>query len=283
MKIVSVEWLDGELDRVDMARDLLDIVEHRLKQAAREAADMVVLPAFSGAFFQQLVSCRGTPLEIAADAVADGYVSSIVELASKYHQIICPGSFWEMDGESIYHTSCIISDNKIVLKQRQLYLSRWEREAGLERGQSVSTVELKGFKTGIVLSTDVFYPQVSRILLSMNVDLVLSPIGFTGSVSKALQLSGMWQEVQQNLFYAVESGFNGKVAGIRLWGKSRIHAPLEISPKSDGSLADVDDKTGMVAVTVDYDRRLKLAEESDVLAQLNPGFYRRMHMFGGGV
>ena len=33
-------------------------------------------------------------------------------------------------------------------------------------------------------------------------DIILSPVGFVGENNRALQVSGMWQEVQQNQFFA---------------------------------------------------------------------------------
>jgi predicted amidohydrolase len=283
MRIASVEWRNGELDYADTVEAFLELVELRLREAVREKVQLVVLPAFSGAFFQQLASGGKMPAEIAAGAVADGYLSEISELSSRYQLDICPGSYWETDRGSVYHTSCVLSKGKTVLKQRQIYLARWEREAGLERGHSVSVAVLQGFKTGIVLSTDVFYPQVSRNLLALGADLVLSPVGFTGCRSKALQFSGMWEEVQQNLFYAVESGFNGKVAGKVLWGKSILHAPVDLSPETDGILAAAGDDAPMVSAEFDLEKRLGHAAGSDVLKQLNPDFYWKMNMFGGGV
>ena len=96
-----------------------------------------------------------------------------------------------------------------MLKQRQLYLAKWERELSLSRGTDVEVIEVKGWKTGIMLATDVFYPQVARRLALMGTDIVVSPVGFVGDRNACLQVSGVWQKAQLNHLFVVESAFNG--------------------------------------------------------------------------
>ncbi|MFW6270965.1 MAG: carbon-nitrogen hydrolase family protein, partial [Bacillota bacterium] len=55
-----------------------------------------------------------------------------------------------------------------------------------------------------------------------------------GEENPARQISGMWNQVQQNLFFAVESGFNGRLIDRFLWGNSFIHAPLEMTEEDNG-------------------------------------------------
>jgi predicted amidohydrolase len=194
---------------------------------------------------------------------------------------ICPGSYWNRAGGGVYHEACIISNGNIRLMQRQLYLARWERGLGLSRGTSTGLCDIKGWKVGVVLSTDVFYPQVSRVLALMGADIVLSPVGFAGKPHEALKLCAMWRETQQNLFFAVESAFNGTLGGIDLWGESIIHAPLEMTEDEDGILARTAGICDTVSVTLDRKQRFEAIEKFNVLKQLNPEFYRSMAIFKG--
>jgi len=215
------------------------------------------------------------------------FLNQIMNISHKYEILICPGSYWsieknpETEGNKIYHESCIIANGNIVLRQRQLYLARWERQLGLSRGLDVELTEVREWKIGIVLSTDVFYPQVSRKLALMGVDIVLSPVGFIGERNMALQISGMWQETQQNLFFAVESGYNGRLGEVDLWGESIIHTPLEMTRGDDGFLARTNREKSFIISELDNDMRKAAISRFNVLAGLNPALYHNMGLFGG--
>jgi len=113
------------------------------------------------------------------------------------------------------------------------------------------------------------------------VDIILSPVAFTGERHAALQFSGMWQETQQNKFFTVESGFNGSICGRNFWGESFIHAPLEMTKEQDGYLARSNDYSPYISVELDNKERNKAIHKFDVLSMLNLTFCRNMKNFGG--
>jgi predicted amidohydrolase len=113
------------------------------------------------------------------------------------------------------------------------------------------------------------------------VEIVLSPVGFIGEKNRALQVSGMWQEVQQNQFFAVESGFNGFLGEQDFWGESMIHAPLAMTRRESGFLARSSGKQSLIIAELDNKKRRKVISKFDVLSQLNRKFYQQMKMFRG--
>jgi predicted amidohydrolase len=112
-------------------------------------------------------------------------------------------------------------------------------------------------------------------------DIVLSPVGFTGEKNRSLQISGMWQEVQQNQFFAVESGFNGFLGEQSFWGESVIYAPLEMTEGEDGYLKRSSGQQSLIIAELDNKKRRKAISKFDVLSQLNREFYQQMKMFKG--
>jgi len=209
MKVASVEWQKSEWKRIDKPKALIYKIKEYLEKAVKEQVDIIVFPGFTGCFFQQL-SCPDRSIQsLIREADSGEYIEQVKDLSQKYKIAICPGSYWRKEKGNIYHESCLIINGEAQLKQRQIYLARWERELGFSRGTKIELKEIKDWKLALIISTDVFYPQVSRMAALKGVDIVLSPVGFTGEKNRALQISGMWQEVQQNQFFTVESGFNG--------------------------------------------------------------------------
>jgi len=281
MKAASVEWKKNEWKRINKPKVLVYKIKEYLEKAVKEQVDIIVFPGFTGCFFQQL-SCPDKGMQsLISEADSGEYIEQVKDLSQNYKIAICTGSYWQKEKGNIYHESCLIINGEVRLKQRQIYLARWERELGFSRGTKIKLKEIKNWKLALIISTDVFYPQVSRMAALRGADIVLSPVGFTGEKSRALQISGMWQEVQQNQFFAVESGFNGFLGEQSFWGESVIYAPLEMTEGGDGYLERSSGQKSLIIAELDNKKRRKAISKFDVLSQLNREFYQQMKMFRG--
>ncbi len=281
MKAASVEWQKSEWKRIDEPKTLIGKIKEYLEKAMKEQVDIIVFPGFTGCFFQQLSCPNRSIMSLIDEADSRKYIEQVKELSQNYKIAICPGSYWQKEKNNIYHESCLIIDGEVWLKQRQIYLARWERELEFSRGTKIELKEIKDWKLALIISTDVFYPQVSRMAALKGADIVLSPVGFIGEKNQALQISGMWQEVQQNQFFAVESGFNGFLGERNFWGESIIYAPLEMTEEGDGYLKRSSGQQSLIIATLDNEQRKKAISKFDVLSQLNREFYQQMKMFRG--
>jgi len=281
MKAASVEWQKSEWKRIDKPKTLIGKIKEYLEKAMKEQVDIIVFPGFTGCFFQQLSCPDRSIMSLIDEADSREYIEQVKELSQNYKIAICPGSYWQKEKNNIYHESCLIINGEVQLKQRQIYLARWERELGFSRGVKIELKEIKDWKLALIISTDVFYPQVSRMAALKGADIVLSPVGFIGEKNQALQISGMWQEVQQNQFFAVESGFNGFLGERNFWGESIIYAPLEMTEEGDGYLKRSSGQQSLIIATLDNEQRKKAISKFDVLSQLNREFYQQMKMFRG--
>lgn len=222
---------------------------------------IVVFPALLGCLFSN----------------GERYINDVIELSKAYKGMaICPGSYYEVGSENSYHSSCVIMDGEIIMEQRQLYLARWEKEIGLSRGRSLNSVSFGGMKLGIIISTDVFYPQVSRAYAMSGVELVLAPTAIKGSRNISRQLAGLWQNVQANLFFGVESSFKGSLRGDQFHGSSIIHAPLDMTAEEDGFLALEGDtrESAIITAELDNEKRKEAVRKFNTLAQLNIESYK---------
>jgi predicted amidohydrolase len=257
-------------------------IEEYLEKAIKEQVDIIVFPGFTGCFFQQLSYPDRSIRSLINEVDSREYIEQVKELSQGYQIAICPGSYWQKEKNNIYHESILIINGEIQLNQRQIYLARWERELGFSRGAKIELREIKDWRLALIISTDVFYPQVSRRIALRGADIVLSPVGFTGEKNPALQVSGMWQEVQQNQFFAIESGFNGFLGEQNFWGESIIHAPLAMTRRENGFLVRSKGQQGLIIAKLDNKKRRKAISKFDVLSQLNREFYQQMKMFREG-
>ncbi len=280
MKIAAVEWMPGELELLTKI-DFDNVIEHYVKLANSNDANLIIFPGFTGIFYQQILSSTKTINQILNKCDSDGYLDYMKTLSAKYGLAICPGSYWRKENAGFYNISSIIDNGELCLEQKQLYLAKWEREKGFMRGSFQNIINLSDWKVGLLLTTDIFYPQVARSLALMGADIILAPIGFVGQKNPWLQLAGVWKDVQQNQIFAVESAFNGQLGEQYFWGETIVHGPVEMTEKQNGLLTRSFHKKGLIFATLDNDARKKAISNCNFLNQLNSEFYRKMGMFGG--
>jgi predicted amidohydrolase len=257
----SVVFKRGDYKELTSYKRLLVKIEKLLVLCSEHNIEVVVFPALLGCLFNS----------------GEKYISDITELSSIYKGVaVCPGSYYEADSGKTYHSSCIIMNGRNLLKQRQIYLAKWEKNIGLSRGIEVKSIDIDGMKLGIIISTDVFYPQVSRAFAMSGVELVLSPVAVRGKENTTRQLAGLWQNVQSNLFFGVESGFTGSYSGYEFRSCSIIHAPLEMTEKEDGFLAfeSKSQDNQIILAELDNEKRKEAVKKFNTLAQLNVEAYK---------
>ncbi|MCX7884929.1 MAG: hypothetical protein N2448_07885 [Caloramator sp.] len=241
--------------------DILNKILMLLLKALYEQVDVIVFPGLLGCFFNN----------------DREYVESLLRLSIDFRSlIICPGSYFEILNGRKYHSSCIIQNGRILLRQRQIYLSRWERDANLSRGDDISFVNICGFKTAIIISTDIFYPQVSRYIAMSGADLVLSPVAVRKQ-KQSFNISPLWENVQQNLFFGVESGFKGSFKNMDFNSLSLIHGPLEMTERENGILEiERNNDCKLITANLDNEKRKNAIKKFDVLSKLNIKLYEDM-------
>ncbi|QCX33240.1 carbon-nitrogen hydrolase family protein [Caloramator sp. E03] len=238
--------------------ELLNKILLILIKSYKEGLDVIVFPGLFGCLFEN----------------DRDYIEKILRMSINFKNIaICPGSYFENAENKTYHSSCIIQNGRILLRQRQLYLAKWEKDLGLSRGENISFVNLKGFKIALLISTDTFYPQVSRYIAMSGADLVLSPVSIYGKTF-SYQMSALWQNVQQNLFFGVESGLKGNFDGKDFYSLSIIHAPLEMTERENGILEiERNNYSSIIMAQLDNEKRKEAIKKFNVLSHLNTKLY----------
>jgi predicted amidohydrolase len=196
------------------------------------------------------------------------------EAARKGAVALVPGTYGLRDGNGLFLASSLISPGgDVVLEQRQVFLSRLERDLGFSRGDTLDVVDLGELKIGLILGTDAFYPETGRILALQGADLIGHPGSLTADSTVWRQRAGMWQQVQQNQFFCIESQLQAVIAGEEFCGESLLHGPCEMTEGLTGILGEARSPGEPVEGFLNDEARQKVIAQNSLLKLLNPAAY----------
>ena len=160
--------------------------------------------------------------------------------------------------------------------QRQTHLNREERNLGLNRGEELCLMDLPGLKMGIIVGNDARHPEVGRILALEGAALIAHTGALMGGLESKTQLAGIWAQVQENQFWAVEAQLNGTICERSFEGKCAIIGPCEVTPGLTGYLAQVDDENTVAVAELVEAQRQEIKGDYPLLQLLQPKAYGRL-------
>ncbi len=196
-------------------------------------------------------------------------------LAEENRLYLAAGTTIEEESGRFFHTAYLFGPHgKICGRQRQTHLSREERALGLSRGEELCLFELEGLKTGLIVGTDAHHPEVGRILALEGADLVIHCGALAAGPESAAQPAGIWAQVQQNQFWAVEAQLGANCCGRTFSSRCAVIGPCEVTPDLSGYLdRETAEKPYAAAELVEVDR-LRIKKDYPLLGLLHPEAYR---------
>lgn len=250
-------------------------VNSTLQQVKEHGTQLVLFPGLTGwIYYQAVLGRRAEPAELVPRAAeqAPSFEEGFRRLARKWQLYLCPGST-SVKVQDRYYLAAALFDpqgNKIG-QQCQTHLSGEEQAWGLARGEELQVWSTSFGRLGLVVGTDIWHPEVSRILALQGAELVLAPAAVPAPYNRWRQVAAMWQEVQQNQFFALENWLQGTVGTVAFDGFAPILAPCEMTPQETGYLAN-ERKTAWALL--DFDRRRQVIAAYPLLKHLNPALYQ---------
>ena len=241
---------------------------------ARTHPELCLDEVVSAAGYTNLTDC----LRCSAPALKSAYEQVFSQLSAQFRVYLAAGTVILPDKEgALYNTAYLFGpEGQILGTQRQTHLSKMERQWGLSRGDHLMVFETEVGRIGLVVGTDAYYPEVSRILCLRRANVLIHPM-CTTAYSRADWMRRLWREVQANQVFGLESALVGGLFEQPCHGKSAIHAPLSMTAGNDGLLAtaETSDSEEVVVADLDFDRLQQAIDEYPIYRVLNYRLYER--------
>jgi predicted amidohydrolase len=272
IKAANVVW---QATSFRSEQDFWTEASKHLQQLQRKEVQIALFPGFTGLLHAGsfLPAQNRLPEILALVAAKKGaFDKGFSELAQEYGMYLCPGTTVSQRGNRFSITASLFDpQGKKLGEQQQTHLSQQEKAWGLERGEELPVWATGLGRVGIAAGTDIWHPEVSRILALQGAELVLAPAAIPGPYNPWLQVAGMWQQVQQNQFFALENWLEGNIFGSNYEGRALILAPCEMTPGETGYLTREQDEQ---IAQLDFNRRREVIKGYPLLAHLNPSLYQ---------
>ncbi|NLM52509.1 MAG: hypothetical protein GX197_06785 [Firmicutes bacterium] len=149
---------------------------------------------------------------------------------------VCGTTFTSTNG-NLYHEAVFLTPQGTILgRQKQLTLSAAEKKLGFIQGEERQVFTTPMGKIGIMLGADAWHGETGQALSRQGAEIICY-CGAMPKTTSCRQAEGMWQQVQQNKFFCVESQLFANIAGHQFQAKTQILAPCELTSDFSGILA----------------------------------------------
>ncbi len=174
-------------------------------------------------------------------AVQPLVIALFSRLAAAYNIYIMTGSFALAANGRVINRSYLFGPSGLLIgSQDKVNLTLMETEWNMKRGSAFSVYETSLGRLALPVCMDATYYETFRILEKKGADIVLLPIANLEEYNYWLALRGIWPRVQESQLYGIKSTLVGNIAGLNFTGRAGIFAPLEITPRQNGVLAEVE-------------------------------------------
>jgi len=301
-KKIRAAALQVELKLYKDPLDYADEMHRRVKEAYEAGAQLVAFPEYNSLPLFGLLPGIDKMEEVYGQNIEEGpgndavnsisladifsfmtpAVSPFIEvlysaMARAYGIYIMAGSYPLAEKDGLVNRSFLYgSDGRLVGSQDKVHLLPVEAGWQLKRGSSFSHFDTSLGRLAIPVCMDATYYETFRILESRQVDIVILPIANLEEYNYWLALRGIWPRVQEYVLYGIKSALVGSLAGFTFTGRAGIFAPLEITAKRDGILAEVErsDSESMAVADLDLDALHQL-RRNHPWRDHNPALFRR--------
>lgn len=207
----------------------LKIIEKQVMQAAKQGAELVVLPEMCCCYYKNSAFTKYCMGEDSA------FLRGLSDCAKENGIILAGGTVPETEGDKLYNT-CFVFDakGKILKKVRKAHLFNIAIEGGLNfsesdtfsPGDEAPVIDLGSCKIGIMICFDVRFPEWAEKM--QDADVIIVPAAFSDTTGVHWETLFKCRALDNQLYMAgcapapnLESGYSayGHSIAVDPWGK----------------------------------------------------------------
>ena len=141
--------------------------DRALRDAAGQGAALALLPEY---FFAVAGGSPGSAHEAAP------LVRGFLARASREYGLAVAGNVIEPQDGALRNVGVVYDAGRSALEQRKIHPMPREAEAGVAGGDGLRTGRVRGIPTGVLVCSDVLYPEAARVLALQGARLLLNPV-----------------------------------------------------------------------------------------------------------
>lgn len=247
---------------------------------------LIALPAWTGLLPLHLYAPDWTadhleePIRRYGLALEEWWLRWAREMARQTRTFLIPGSVLipSSKDRGMLHVSALVGpDGRVRGRAAQTHVTGPEAAGGLMAAAELPVWDAEGIRLGIALGSDLWFPEVGRILALQGATLMVAPTAVAAPYSPWHQMAGLWQQAQGNQVFVLEAGMWGRAGGRALEGRTALAGPVEITPNGSGYYRQTLNSRAadVVAGELDFPRLYSLRREYPIASHFNAKLYER--------
>ncbi len=272
VRLGLVQWQMRQYANLD---ELMQQAEFFIDAVSGYRADFVLFPEFFNAPLMAGNNHLSEPQAIRKLAEhTDTIVSKFEELAVSYNINIITGSMPEIKDEQLFNAGYVCRRDGSKARFEKLHITPEEaKQWGMQGGQHLEAIDTDCGKIGVLISYDVEFPELGRLLAEEDIDILFVPfLTDTQNAYTRVRYCAQSRAIENECFVAIAGcvGNLPKVHNMDIqYAQSAVFTPCDFSFPSNGIKAEATPNTEMILIA-DVDL-LQLTELNQA------GTFRNLH------
>ncbi|MGO4370303.1 GNAT family N-acetyltransferase [Paenibacillus sp. MCAF20] len=270
VRICVVQYM---MKKIDSFEEFATQCEHYVDVASDYKSDFAVFPEN---FTMQLLSFLDEQSPSLAvrklTTFTTHYVELFSELAVKYNVNIVGGSHFVENNNRIYNVAHLFRRDGTIEQQYKLHISPNERKWwGINGGNSLGVFDTDCGKVSIQLSSDIEYPELSRIVAEEGAQIIFVPFCAEDRQTFLRVKYCAQARAIENQVFIVTAGTVGNLTHVDnvdvQYAQSGIYTPADFSFSRDGIAGECSENTETVIMAeVDMETLERYRKSNDALS-----------------
>ena len=252
--------------------DSLKLAEYYIAEAAKQGADMAVLPEMFNCPYQN------DNFPVYAEPEGGACYMRMSEAASASHIYLVAGTMPETDAAGHVYNTCYVfgRSGELLVRYRKMHLFDINIEGGqhfmesetLTAGDRIAVFDTEFGRFGLEICYDIRFPEIARLLVDAGAQMIIIPAAFNMTTGPAHWELLFRARALDNQVFAAGCSQARQSSGYIAYGHSIV-----VSPWGDVR-AKLDEKEGMLLTEIDLSEAGRIREQLPVLKQRRQDIYR---------